>query len=151
MLWIDLVLLGVGVVLTFGTGLFVAAEFALVNLDRSDLESRQRGGEKGLDGTIAALRITSTHLSSAQLGITLTTLLAGFTFEPALSAFIDAPLTALGVAEGVVEPIGAILGLLIATVISMIRGELLPKNLTLAGPMKVARVVMPFQTAFTTV
>jgi CBS domain containing-hemolysin-like protein len=151
MLWIDLVLLGVGVVLTFGTGLFVAAEFALVNLDRSDLEARQRGGEHGLDGTIAALKITSTHLSSAQLGITLTTLLAGFTFEPALSAFIDAPLTALGVAEQVVAPIGATLGLLIATVISMILGELLPKNLTLAGPLRVAKLVMPFQTGFTVV
>ena len=151
MLWIDLILLGVGVVLTFGTGLFVAAEFALVNLDRSDLEARQRGGEKGLDGTIAALKITSTHLSSAQLGITLTTLLAGFTFEPALSAFIDAPLTALGVAVEAVAPIGAILGLLIATVISMILGELLPKNLTLAGPLRVAKLVMPFQTGFTVV
>jgi CBS domain containing-hemolysin-like protein len=151
MLWIDLILLGVGVVLTFGTGLFVAAEFALVNLDRSDLEARQRDGEKGLDGTIAALKITSTHLSSAQLGITLTTLLAGYTFEPALSAFIDAPLTALGVAAEAVAPIGAILGLLIATVISMILGELLPKNLTLAGPLRVAKLVMPFQTGFTVV
>ena len=151
MLWFDLLLLGVGVVLTFGTGLFVAAEFALVNLDRSDLEARQREGVKGLDLTINALRITSTHLSSAQLGITLTTLLAGYTFEPALSAFIDAPLVAFGVPEEAVKPVGAILGLLIATVISMILGELLPKNLTLAGPLKVARFVMPFQTAFTTV
>lgn len=151
MLWIDLLLLGAGVVLTFGTGLFVAAEFALVNLDRADLEARQRGGEKGLDLTIAALKITSTHLSSAQLGITLTTLLAGYTFEPALSAFIDAPLEAVGVPEGVLRPIGVILGLLIATVISMILGELLPKNLALAGPIRVARFVMPFQTGFTTV
>ncbi|WP_375404886.1 hemolysin family protein [uncultured Amnibacterium sp.] len=151
MLWIDLLLLGLGVVLTFGTGLFVAAEFALVNLDRADLESRQRGGEKGLDLTISALKITSTHLSSAQLGITLTTLLAGYTFEPALSAFIDVPLRAVGVPEGVLGPIGVILGLLIATVISMILGELLPKNLALAGPMRVARFVMPFQTGFTTV
>jgi CBS domain containing-hemolysin-like protein len=150
-LWIDLLLLALGVVLTFGTGLFVAAEFALVNLDRSDLEARRRDGEKGLDGTIAALKITSTHLSSAQLGITLTTLLAGFTFEPALSAFIDAPLLALGAPESVVTPLGVILGLLIATVISMILGELLPKNLALAGPIRVARFVMPFQTGFTMV
>jgi CBS domain containing-hemolysin-like protein len=151
MLWIDLLFLVLGVVLTFGTGLFVSAEFALVNLDRSDLEARRRDGEKGLDSTIAALRITSTHLSSAQLGITLTTLLAGFTFEPALSAFIGVPLDAIGVPEGVVAPLGAILGLLIATVISMILGELLPKNLTLAGPIRVAKLVMPFQTGFTMV
>lgn len=151
MLWFDLLLLAIGVVLTFGTGLFVAAEFALVNLDRSDLEARQRDGEHGLELTIAALKITSTHLSSAQLGITLTTLLAGYTFEPALSAFIDAPLLALGVPEGAVTPIGVILGLLIATVISMILGELLPKNLALAGPLRVARFVMPFQNGFTVV
>lgn len=151
MLWFDLALLGVGVVLTFGTGLFVAAEFALVNLDRSDLEARRRDGEKGLDRTIAALRITSTHLSSAQLGITVTTLLAGYTFEPALSAFIGVPLVALGLPEAAVAPIAVVLGLLIATVISMILGELLPKNLALAGPIRVARFVMPFQTGFTVV
>ena len=151
MLWFDLLLLGVGVILTFGTGLFVAAEFALVNLDRSDLESRQRDGEKGLERTIAALKITSTHLSSAQLGITLTTLLAGYTFEPALSAFIDVPLEALGVPDELFTPIGVILGLLIATVISMILGELLPKNLALALPIRVAKWVMPFQSGFTMV
>ena len=151
MLLTDLLLLLVGVVLTFGTGLFVAAEFALVNLDRSDLEARERDGEKGLAPTIAALRITSTHLSSAQLGITLTTLLAGYTFEPAISGLIDAPLGAIGLPEAVVVPVGAVLGVLIATVISMILGELLPKNLALALPVRVARFVMPFQNGFTAV
>ncbi|MFD1721726.1 hemolysin family protein [Amnibacterium endophyticum] len=151
MLWTDLLLFAVGLVLTAGTGMFVAAEFALVNLDRSDLEARQRDGEQGLGRTIAALRITSTHLSSAQLGITLTTLLAGYTFEPALSAFIGVPLVGLGVPEAAVTPIAAVLGLFIATVISMIIGELLPKNLALALPVRVARFVMPFQSGFTTV
>jgi CBS domain containing-hemolysin-like protein len=80
-----------------------------------------------------------------------TTLLAGYTFEPALSAFIAAPLTAFGLPEAAIEPIGLILGLLIATVISMILGELLPKNLALALPIRIARFVMPFQTGFTMV
>jgi CBS domain containing-hemolysin-like protein len=79
----ELVMLGVGLLLTIGTGLFVASEFALVNLDRADLEARQAAGESRLSLTISALRITSTHLSSAQLGITLTTLLTGYTMEPA--------------------------------------------------------------------
>jgi CBS domain containing-hemolysin-like protein len=57
-------LLAVGLLLTLGTGLFVASEFALVNLDRSDLEKRQERGEKRLGPPIRALRITSTHLSS---------------------------------------------------------------------------------------
>jgi CBS domain containing-hemolysin-like protein len=49
-------LLGIGVVLTIGTGLFVASEFALVNLDRSELEARRERGETRLGMTIAALR-----------------------------------------------------------------------------------------------
>ncbi|MCU1472139.1 hemolysin family protein [Amnibacterium sp.] len=148
---LDVVLLAVGLVLTVLTGFFVAAEFSLVNLDRADLESRQRNGAKGLGPIIGALRITSTHLSSAQLGITMTTLLAGYTFEPALSAFLAVPLAALHVSPAAVDPISAVLGLLCATVISMILGELLPKNLTLALPLRIARVVVPFQVGFTAV
>ena len=78
----ELIMLAVGLLLTVGTGLFVASEFSLVNLDRNDLEARQASGEKRLGPTIKALKITSTHLSGAQLGITLTTLLTGYTFEP---------------------------------------------------------------------
>ena len=92
-------MVGVGLLLTVGTGLFVASEFALVNLDRADLESRRDKGEKRLNPTINALKITSTHLSSAQLGITLTTLLTGYTFEPAISSMLRSPLTALGLPE----------------------------------------------------
>ena len=148
---VDVVLLAVGVVLTVLTGFFVAAEFSLVNLDRADLEARQRDGAKGLAPIIGALKITSTHLSSAQLGITMTTLLAGYTFEPALSGFLAVPLAALRISPAALEPIAAVLGLLCATVISMIIGELLPKNLTLALPLRVARVVVPFQVGFTAV
>ncbi|MGN6743352.1 MAG: hemolysin family protein [Amnibacterium sp.] len=148
---VDVVLLVVGVLLTVLTGFFVAAEFSLVNLDRSDLEARARDGAKGLTPIIGALRITSTHLSSAQLGITMTTLLAGYTFEPALSGFLAPPLAALHVAPAAVAPIAAVLGLLCATVISMILGELLPKNLSLALPLPIARIVVPFQVGFTAV
>ena len=88
----EIILLIVGLVLTVGTGLFVASEFALVNLDRPDLEARQERGERGLGRIIRALKVTSTHLSSAQLGITLTTLLTGFTLEPAISSFLRPPL-----------------------------------------------------------
>ena len=83
--WIGI---GIGILLTIGTGLFVAAEFSLVNLDRRELEARKERGETGLDRVITAVKITSTHLSSAQLGITLTTLLAGYTFEPAISSLL---------------------------------------------------------------
>ena len=98
-------MLGVGLLLTIGTGLFVASEFALVNLDRADLESRRDAGESRLSMTINALKITSTHLSSAQLGITLTTLLTGYAMEPAISNLLRPVFTAWGIPEGLVSPL----------------------------------------------
>lgn len=144
-------MLGIGVLLTIGTGLFVASEFALVNLDRHDLETRAAKGEKRLAPTISALKITSTHLSSAQLGITLTTLLTGYTFEPAMSSLLREPLLAIGTPESLVTVAGAVLGILLATLLSMVIGELVPKNFALATPLATAKVVVPFQIAFTTV
>ena len=144
-------MLGVGLLLTIGTGLFVASEFALVNLDRADLEARQAAGESRLSLTISALRITSTHLSSAQLGITLTTLLTGYTMEPAISNLLAPVFDAWGIPSGVSRPLAAIIGVSIATVFSMIIGELVPKNFALAVPRQTAKLVMPFQVAFTTV
>jgi CBS domain containing-hemolysin-like protein len=141
----------IGLVLTIGTGFFVAAEFALVNLDRHELENRRDRGQRGLSPTISALRITSTHLSSAQLGITLTTLLTGYTFEPALSELLREPLESVGTPEHLVRPIGAVVGVGLATLLSMLVGELVPKNFALALPLATARVVVPFQAAFTTV
>src|SRR6188768_1123651 len=98
----EYVMLGVGLLLTIGTGLFVASEFALVNLDRADLEARRERGATRLSLTITALRHTSTHLSAAQLGITLTTLLTGFTMEPALSSLLRPTLTALSIPDAAV-------------------------------------------------
>lgn len=144
-------MLGVGLLLTVGTGLFVASEFALVNLDRSELEARQERGESRLGMTIAALRITSTHLSSAQLGITLTTLLTGYTMEPALSSLLSGPLTSAGVPEAGVGPIATTTAVVIATLLSMIIGELVPKNFALALPVATAKLVIPFQAVFTSV
>ncbi|MCS5719236.1 hemolysin family protein [Herbiconiux sp. CPCC 205763] len=144
-------MLGVGVLLTVGTGFFVASEFSLVNLDRSDLEARTARGEKGLQPAITALKHTSTHLSSAQLGITLTTLLTGYTMEPAISSLLRDPLTAVGIPVSVVPAISATIGIVIATLLSMIVGELVPKNFALALPLKTARIVVPFQLAFTMV
>jgi len=145
------IMLGIGLVLTVGTGFFVASEFALVNLDRNDLEARQARGEKRLTSTIRALKITSTHLSGAQLGITLTTLLTGYTFEPAISSMLRGPLLAVGVPQGIVPGVGAVVGIFIATIFSMVIGELVPKNFALALPLATAKVVVPFQTLFTTV
>ncbi|MFT4214791.1 MAG: hemolysin family protein [Microbacterium sp.] len=147
----EFVMLGVGLLLTVGTGLFVASEFALVNLDRADLEARQAAGESRLALTIDALKLTSTHLSSAQLGITLTTLLTGYAMEPALTSLLSPVLSAWGVADAAARAVSSILAIAIATTFSMILGELVPKSFALAIPRQTAKLVLPFQVAFTRV
>ena len=144
-------MLGVGLLLIVGTGLFVASEFALVNLDRADLEARKARGESRLSLTIGALKITSTHLSSAQLGITLTTLLTGFTMEPAITALLSPVFADWGFPDAVTRPVAVVVAVTIATVLSMILGELVPKSFALALPRQTAKLVMPFQVGFTMV
>jgi CBS domain containing-hemolysin-like protein len=150
-MWSDWAFFGVGLLLTVGTGFFVAAEFALVNLDRHDLEAQRDQGVPGLSLTIRALSITSTHLSSAQLGITLTTLVTGFVMEPALSSLVGPVLEGWGLPATAARVTSGIAAVALATILSMIVGELVPKNFALAIPQRTAQIVMPFQTGFTAV
>lgn len=142
-------LLGLGVVLTLGTGVFVAAEFSLITLDRPDVEREAASGSRSAASVLAGLRTLSTQLSGAQVGITLTTLLVGYLVEPSLSRLLEGPLTSAGVPEGVVGPLAVGLGMFVATVVSMLAGELVPKNLAISVPMATARWAVPLQRAFT--
>jgi CBS domain containing-hemolysin-like protein len=145
----NLLLLALALVLTVGTGFFVASEFSLVNLERAELESRANRGEKGLQNTIRALKRTSTHLSSAQLGITLTTILTGFIAEPAMSSLIRPLLSDLGVADQAVSTIGFVLSIVIVTTFSFLIGELVPKQFAISIPLQTNKVVVGFQLVFT--
>jgi len=145
----DWLLFATGVLLALGTGVFVGSEFALLNLDRSELEARRDRGSRGYGPTIRALKRTSTHLSSAQLGITLTTLLTGYTMEPAISSLLSGPLGQIGIPDEFNRPVGAVVAIVLATFISMVVGELAPKNFALAVPEATAKVLIPLQLAFT--
>ena len=147
----NVIMLLAGLVLTVATGFFVASEFTLVNLDRAELEARHERGETRLGMTIAALRQTSTHLSSAQLGITLTTLLTGFLLEPSIGSLFQPVWHALSMTDAAATVVSSITAIVLATLVSMILGELVPKSFALAVPVATARIVIPFQTAFTTV
>jgi CBS domain containing-hemolysin-like protein len=142
-------LLGLGVLLTLGTGVFVAAEFSLITLDRPDVEREAATGSRSAASVLAGLRTLSTQLSGAQVGITLTTLLVGYLVEPSLSRLLEGPLTSAGVPDGVVAPLAVGLGMFMATVVSMLAGELVPKNLAISVPMATARWSVPLQRAFT--
>ena len=130
-----------GVVLTLGTALFVAAEFSLVALDHSVVERSVQSGDTRSVGVLAGLKQLSTQLSTSQVGITLTTLLVGYLVEPSLAAMLASPLRLLGLVPGAVQPVSVAAALLLATAFSMVVGELVPKNLAIAQPLRTAQLV----------
>ncbi len=142
-------LLCLGVLLTIGTGLFVASEFSLINLERTELEGRRTRGERGLSPTITALKRTSTHLSGAQLGITLTTLLTGFLAEPSLTVLLETSVLGEWFTGPTLHAISLTVSLVIATLFSTLVGELVPKKLALTLPLQVNKAVVRFQLLFT--
>ena len=136
-------MIGVGVLLTLGTAVFVAAEFSLVALDPSHV------GGKGVRRVKRALATLSTQLSSAQVGITLTTVLLGFTAQPAIVGLLEIPLSDTALSRAAVAAVAGVLSMIVVNGFSMIIGELVPKNLALAEPMRVARVASPLILGFT--
>jgi CBS domain containing-hemolysin-like protein len=142
-------LVGLGVLLTVGTALFVAGEFSLVSVDRPAVERAVAAGDRRAEGVLAAVRTLSTQLSGAQVGITLTTLVVGFLVEPSLAAILEPPLRSVGASAALAQPLAVALGLFVATVFSMIVGELLPQNLGISAPLRTAKVVAGPLRAFT--
>jgi CBS domain containing-hemolysin-like protein len=129
------------VLLTGVNAFFVAAEFSLVTVDRAAIEQQAQAGDKIARTVRRALRELSFQLSGAQLGITLAALLTGYLAEPALSRLLH-PL--LGDHRALTY--GVALG--IATLFSMLFGELVPKNAALARPMPLARATARGQHTF---
>jgi CBS domain containing-hemolysin-like protein len=122
-------LLGVAGLLIFGNAVFVAAETALVTVDRNLVESRAREGSVRFGRVRSTLRRLSTYLSGAQLGITVTSLAIGFAAEPSVATLLRGPLDALGLDADVAEVTAVAIALLLATGMQMVFGELVPKNI----------------------
>ncbi len=145
----DLLLLALALLLIAACGLFVAAEFSFVTVDRAQVDRDADAGDHAAQGVQSALRSLSTQLSGAQVGITVTNLAVGFLAEPAVSHLIRGPLESAGVPDGAVRPVATAIGLTLGTFLTMIFGELVPKNLAIAKPMPTARATQRFMRAFT--
>ncbi len=145
------VLLLISLLLIAASGVFVAAEFAFVTVDRTAVDRAAEAGDRKAQGVQSALRSLSTQLSGAQVGITVTNLAIGFLAEPAIADLVDGPLTSAGLPEGAVHPIALGLGLGISTLLTIIFGELVPKNLAIARPLETARATQRTQRVFTAV
>ena len=126
--------------LILATGFFVAVEFALVAVDRNRVEIDARAGSRRAKLTSAALHRLSFHLSGAQLGITVTSLIVGFIAEPTVAAVLE-PLVSPVIGEGRAGGVSIGLALVLATVVSMVLGELVPKSIAIARPLPTAYVL----------
>ncbi len=144
----DWLMLIFGVLLTAGTAVFVAAEFSLVALDPSTVERRAAAGDKRASAVAEELTRLSTHLSGAQVGITLTTVLLGYTTQVSLARLLTGWLEPL-LGEITAAGIALLIAFITVNAFSMICGELIPKNLSLAEPLKVAGIVAPILRVFT--
>ncbi|WP_261666692.1 hemolysin family protein [Actinomyces sp. HMSC075B09] len=145
----DVLMLLFGVVLTLGTAVFVAAEFSYVALDVASVERRANEGDKKAKQVVKALRILSTQLSGAQVGITLTTILLGYTTQVSLMNLFTKMFTSFGLALTLSTTIAVALSVIFINAFSMLFGELVPKNMALADPFHSASLVTPVQAAFT--
>ncbi|MFC4530983.1 hemolysin family protein [Sphaerisporangium dianthi] len=126
-------------VLTLATGFFVAQEFAFVASDRATLRQQAASGDAAAERALKVTGRLSFMLSGAQLGITVTTLLVGFITEPALTPLITPGLAAAGVPQAAIPGVAVTLGLVAATIVQMVLGELVPKNFGIARPEPAAK------------
>ena len=137
------------VVLTFGTAVSVASEFALTALERSQVDAHVAvKDDRRARAVQRAHRSLSFQLSGSQLGITVTTLVTGYIAEPAIATLFVPGLLALGLAEAAAGATATALALVLVTALSMVFGELVPKNLAIADPLRVARAVVWLQSGF---
>ena len=143
--------LALALLLIVGTGVFVAAEFALLTLDKHTVDEAVRNGETGAKYLEKGLHHLSTQLSAAQVGITITTLLTGYLMQPSLGALLVPLVEGFGVSKAVSSAVSLVVALIVSTVLSMVVGELVPKNLAISAPMKAGRFAVPVQYVFSIV
>lgn len=144
-------LLAAGLLLIAGTGFFVAVEFSLIALDQSTVQRAIDDGDSGAGALLTCLKSLSTQLSSCQLGITLTTLLTGYVMEPSVGHLLEAPLSAVGLPAVAVQSVSLVLAMVLATLLSMLLGELVPKNMAIALAFPVGRALARPQLVFTAI
>ncbi|MET1035146.1 MAG: hemolysin family protein [Arthrobacter sp.] len=139
-----------GLLLILGTGFFVAVEFSLVALDQTTVHRAIEAGDKAAIPLLRCLKSLSTQLSSCQLGITLTTLLTGYVMEPSVGKLLTPVLESAGLGAAA-APTSLIVAMVLATLFSMVIGELIPKNLAIAKAFAIGRAVARPQLVFTAV
>lgn len=139
---IDVLFLLLALLLVALCGLYVAAEFSFVTVDRATVDRAEAAGDKGAAGLNKALKNLSTQLSGAQVGITLTNLAIGYLADRSIASLLRSPLA--GLPPAIAEAIGLLVALVLLNVLTMVYGELVPKNLAIASAFKVGKATQGF-------
>ncbi|MDQ5958911.1 MAG: magnesium and cobalt exporter, family [Patescibacteria group bacterium] len=147
----EIALLVLFFILVIGCGMFVAAEFSLLAVQKQKVQKLADNGDSNAQGVLIALKTLSTQLSGAQVGITITNLAIGFITEPLTSPIISKIFSFANLQESTITTISIVFGTLVATCLTMLFGELVPKNLAIAKPMGTARRVQGFLRGFSTI
>ncbi|MFE5892955.1 hemolysin family protein [Streptomyces sp. Marseille-Q5077] len=122
---------------------FVGAEFALISVRRSQIEPYADQGDRRAKSVLWGLQHVSALMAAAQLGITLCTLVLGVVAEPAIEHLLEPVFHAVGVPEGAGHVVSFVIALSLATYLHMLLGEMVPKNIALAEPVRSALVLGP--------
>lgn len=129
--------------LLIGSGLFVAAEFALVAAKRHRMEQAVADGQRGAKAALAGMHELSLMLAGSQLGITACTLGLGSISEPAVAHQIDPLLRAVGLPTGLSHGVAFLLALTVVVFLHMVVGEMAPKSWAIAHPERSAMLLAP--------
>lgn len=141
-----------GILLTFVllafNAFFVGAEFALIAARRDRLDALLSQGKKRAKTVIEASEHLSMMLAAAQLGITIASLLLGKVSEPAIAHLLEGPFDSMGVPDSLQHPISFAIALLLVSILHIVLGEMVPKNIALAGPETMAMWLVPAHMMF---
>lgn len=129
---------------------FVGAEFALVSARRSQIEPLAQSGSRMARSTLRAMEHVSLMMAGAQLGITVCSVLLGAVAEPSIAHLLEPGLEALHAPHELLHPISFVIALTLVVFLHVVLGEMVPKNITLAGPDRAALVLGPPMLAIVT-
>lgn len=130
---------------------FVGAEFALISARRSSIEPLAEAGSRRARTTLAAMERVSVMLAGAQLGVTVASLLLGAVSEPAIAHLLEPLFELVALPHAMVHPVSFVVALLLVVGLHVVLGEMVPKNLALAGPDRAVLALAPPLAAIVTV
>ena len=127
---------------------FVGAEFSLISARRDRLEALAEQGRARAVTVIRAGEQLPSMLAGAQLGVTAASLLLGRIGESAVSNLLRGPLGLIGVHSTVLHTLSLAVALAIVVTLHVLLGEMVPKNIALAGPERTAMLLVPSYLAY---